>query len=57
MGHQQLIAHEVNIGFDTAKAMRERIEQRPGMFIVVVRVGREERDDGCRLVSPRATQD
>ncbi|GAA3292201.1 hypothetical protein GCM10020295_10870 [Streptomyces cinereospinus] len=43
MGDEELVAHEVDVGLDAAEAVVEGVEERPGMLVVVVRVGAPQR--------------
>lgn len=61
MGHQQLAVDQENIGLDAHEAMIERIQQRPLVQIVVVRVGLSQRADrrtvgAARLGSGKSAQ-
>src|SRR5262249_39961121 len=43
---QQSVFFQEDVGFDTAEAVFQRIEEWPGMFVVVVRVGMDQRQGG-----------
>ena len=40
--HEEFAVHEINVRLDAAKAVVERIEQRTGVFVIIVRVGVDE---------------
>jgi hypothetical protein len=45
MGNEQFAVHQVDIRLDTAKAMIKSIQQRAGMFIIIVRMGARQGHD------------
>jgi hypothetical protein len=57
MRNQQLPVDEVNVRFDAAKAVLERVEQRTGMLVIVVGVRVTERRGEALRQSGAARKD
>ena len=45
VGDQELAVHQINIGFDAAKTMVQRVKERSLMLIIIVRMDTEQRFD------------
>jgi hypothetical protein len=43
VGDQELAIDEINVGLNAAKAVVERVKQRPRVLVIVVSVGMDER--------------
>ena len=46
MSDEELTVHEINIGFDAAESMIERIQERARVLIIIMRMGAGQRDSG-----------